>query len=106
MMTKPDVLLGKMVRHILLIKLKPGTSEEQVDALRDALAGIQFERRRNHVFAHDLGLREGNADIAIMADFDNEDDYNEWSEFPPHDRVRKELLEPIAERRERCQIEI
>jgi hypothetical protein len=95
-----------MIRHLLLIKLKPGTTEEQIEAFRSALATVPFEGRKNALFARDLGIREGNADIVIMNDFDNEEIFHAWEADPNHDRGRQEFLAPIADRRERSQIQV
>jgi hypothetical protein len=45
-------------------------------------------------------------DLAIVADYDDEDAYRRWFAHPEHVRVREELLAPITDRRERCQIRI
>ncbi len=51
----------------------------------------------------DLGLRPGNYDVAIVADFDDVDSYQAYDTDPDHDRIRRELIAPISERMERCQ---
>jgi hypothetical protein len=45
-------------------------------------------------------------DLAIVADYDDEDSYRRWFAHPEHVRVRAELLAPIIDRRERCQIRV
>jgi hypothetical protein len=45
-------------------------------------------------------------DLAIMADYDDEDAYRRRFGHPEHARVRDKLLAPIVDRRERCQIRI
>ena len=95
-----------MIQTILLFTLRPGVTDEQVEALRAALAAIPFEGRRNMRLGRDIGLLDGTIDLAIVADYDNEDTYRRWFEHPEHVRVHAELLAPIIARRERCQIRI
>src|SRR5579875_3927865 len=54
----------------------------------------------------DAGLRDGNMDVAIVGDFEDEDAYRAYDADPEHNRIRRELLAPIAERVERCQYRI
>jgi hypothetical protein len=95
-----------MVRSIILVTLKPGATDEQVQTFIDALNAVQFEKRHNPICTRDLGLREGNADVVIMADFDDDAAYEEWMDFPPHADVRSNLLGPIADRRDRALIRL
>ena len=95
-----------MIQTILLFTLRPGVTDEQVEALRAALTTIPSEGRRNMRLGRDIGLLDGAMDLAIVADYDDEDSYRRWFAHPEHARVRDELLVPIVERRERCQIRI
>lgn len=91
-----------MLRHILLIRLKPGVTDEQVGAFVAAIGSVPFPRRSNIVAGRDIGIRPGNMDLAVSNDFPDEAAYREWGEYPEHVRVRAEFLTPIAERIERC----
>jgi heme-degrading monooxygenase HmoA len=85
-----------VIQSILLFTLRPGVTDEQVEALR----------RRNMRLGRDIGLLDGAMDLAIVTDYDDEDAYRRWFGHPEHARVRAELLAPIIDRRERCQIRI
>lgn len=89
-------------RNILLIRLKPGTSVEAIDAFERELAAVPFPGRRNFTFGRDLGLREGNMDLAVSSDFEDEETFAAWVADPDHDRVRTQFLRPIQEHVERC----
>jgi hypothetical protein len=91
-----------MLRHILLIRLKPGVTAGQVDAFARAIASLPFPGRQNVVVGRDIGVRPGNMDLAVSNDFPDEATHRAWGEDPEHVRVRDELLTPIAERIERC----
>lgn len=93
-----------MIQAILLFTLPPGTSDEQVEAVRQALSAIDFKGRHNMRFGRDIGLLDGAMDRAIVAEYDDEETCRRWFEHPEHVRVRSELLAPIVDRRERCQI--
>ena len=48
-----------MIQSILLFTLRPGVTDEQVEALRAALAAIPSEGRRNMRLGRDIGLLDG-----------------------------------------------
>jgi hypothetical protein len=87
-----------------MVVLLPGTTDEQVEAFRDALAAVPFERRRAFTFGRDLGLVENTVDIVMISDFDDEQAYRDWSVDPAHRAVSAQFLQPIAERITRGQI--
>lgn len=95
-----------MVRNVVLIRCKPGTGTEQIDALEAALRAIDFPDRTNFSMGEDLGLRDGNMSLAIVADFCDEDAYRRFDAEEEHNRVRRELLAPMAESVERCQYRV
>ena len=95
-----------MIQTILLFTLRPGVTDEQIEALRAALAVIPSEGRRNMRLGRDIGLVDEAMDLAIVTDYDDEDAYRRWLAHPEHARVRAELLAPLIGRRERCQIRI
>jgi hypothetical protein len=95
-----------MIQTILLFTLRPDVTEEHVEALRAGLAAIPFDGRHNMRLGRDIGLLDGTMDLAIVADYDDEGAYRRWFAHPEHVRVREELLAPMIDRRERCQIRI
>ena len=94
------------LRNTLFVRLKPGTTDEQVEAFRDALGALSFPGRSNFVFGRDLGLRPDNMDLAWSNDFEDETAYKAWTEDAGHNRVREQYLVPIAEHIERCLIRL
>ena len=94
------------LRNTLMVRLKPGTTDEQVLALEQALRDLLFPGRSNFVFGRDLGLREGNMDLTFSNDFDSEETYKAWADDSDHNKVRQQYLFPIAERIERCLIRL
>jgi hypothetical protein len=94
--------MAQMLRHILLIRLKPGVTSEQVDAFARSIMDLPFPGRQNVVIGRDTGDRPGNMDLAVSNDFLDEATFRAWGIDPGHVRVREELLAPIADRIERC----
>ena len=95
-----------MVRHIAVFRWKPGTTDEQVRAIEQALAALpeRIPELRGYAYGPDLGLREGNADFAIVADLDDEDAWRAYTDHPEHRRVVEELIAPVTEVRSAAQL--
>ena len=93
-----------MIRSVIMVDLRPGTTDEQVTAFHDALAAVPFERRRAFTFGRDLDLVDNTVDLVMISDFDDERAYRDWSTDPAHRKVSAEYLHPIAERVTRGQI--
>jgi len=96
--------LGGMIRSVIMVDLKAGTTDEQVEALREALATVPFERRRAFTFGRDRNLVDNTVDIVMISDFDDEQAYRDWSVDDEHRRVSAEYLRPIADHVTRGQI--
>ena len=93
-----------MIRNIVTMRIRPGTAPEQVDALLSALLAVTFPGCTSYVAGRDLGLREGNVDIGIVADFEDEAAYRAYDANEEHNRIRRELMTPIVESTARCQV--
>lgn len=89
-----------MFRHCVMFKWKPETTDAERAALFrgfDALASLSFVR----AFAHgpDAGLREGNWDHVVVADFDSREDYLTYASHPQHlDLIQGHLIPAISAR--------
>ena len=95
-----------MIRSVVLFGVKEGTRPEQLDAIVAAMKAIRFEGCRRWELVRDLRLREGNMPYAFVAEFDDAAAYRAYDTDPEHNRVRGELLGPIAEKVERFQYEV
>jgi hypothetical protein len=92
-----------MIRNIVLVKFRPGTTQTQIDAVTSAVRAMEIAGLISLSFGTDLGLREGNVSFAAVFDFEDEAAYRAYDRDEEHNRIRRELLAPIAERAERCQ---
>jgi len=96
-----------VIRHVVLLRWKEGTTTEQHQAVLDALhelPGLIPEIVRYRIGA-DLGLAEGNAHVSVIADFATEDDWRTYTGHPDHVRVITELIRPHLETRAASQYE-
>ncbi len=88
-----------MIRNVVVGRLHGGVPVEEIErglqALRDlTVEGVEFRL----VAGLDLGLRDGNASYSITGDFVDEDAYRVYDADAEHNRIRRELMQPILER--------
>lgn len=95
-----------MIRNVVLAKLKAGVDDEQVAAAVEILRGLRTPGMVSIAVGRDLGFREGNWDVAVITDLEDEASYRVYDTDAEHNRIRREVIAPIVERIERCQFEI
>lgn len=80
-------------RHVVLLTLDEGAD---VDGLLDALRALPDEipELRSYVVGRDAGVSEGNATVAVVADFDDEAGFLAYRDHPAHQRVIAERIAP------------
>ena len=94
-----------MISHIYAAKLKSGTSDDQVVAWLEAIQALDIEGMLEIRSGADLGLREGNWDVAITADFTDLAAWHRYNDDALHNRIRNDHAKPIVEEQQRCQFE-
>jgi hypothetical protein len=96
-----------VIRHVSLLTFVPDATDEQISALEEAMSHLP-ERLpiRSYKYGRDAGLNEGQASFAVVADFDNVDDYLEYRDDPEHGRILSNLIGPILASRTATQYEI
>jgi len=95
-----------MIRHIVAFRLNDTATPEAVERIRSELAGLTCPGRVAFTMGPDLGLRPGNLDVALVADFVDVEAYQSYDDDPEHDRIRRELIAPVSARIERCQFQL
>lgn len=91
-----------MIRHISLLKFVEGKATlEAKKTIESALSTLPsiIPQIRAYTFGSDLKLAEGNADFAVVADFDNEDAYRVYAEHPEHKKILAETIKPLLDSR-------
>ena len=83
-------------------------SEAQKQALYDGLTKMPkvMEFIRRYEFGPDLGLGQGNPSMALVADFDSEQDWRNYSAHPDHLELIDNLVKPIVAASTRVQYEV
>jgi hypothetical protein len=96
-----------MFRHVVLIGFIPEATEQQRQSLVIELHGLPgaIPEIRRYVVGFDAGLAEGNANLAVVADFDDVEGYRVYATHPAHVRVITEYIRPIMASRTAVQHE-
>lgn len=95
-------------RHAVLLRFRDEATEDQIQAVLDGLGTMpaRIPRIRRYDFGRDLGVMEGNPDVALVADFDSVEDWRAYQEHPDHVKLVTEVIRPILESMTRVQYEV
>ena len=87
-----------MIQHVVFFKFKAGTSEDQVDAIADGLAGLPdvIEDIRSFVFGRDVIRSERSYDFGLVSTFDDLEALDRYQVHPEHQKVVA-LVRAVAE---------
>ena len=91
-----------MIRNVVMVRLKPGFDRGRVTELMEGFLGLDCPGTVSYTVGLDAGLRAGNWDMAIVADFTDPDAYGAYDADAEHNRLRGQLG-PLAEEVARCQ---
>ncbi len=96
-----------MIKHVVLLNWKAGTSEEQIRAVTEAFATLPalIPEIRSYQFGPDCGLNDDNADYVLVAEFANKEDFQHYAIHPEHFAVMKAVSLPILESFKTAQFE-
>lgn len=97
-----------MIRHIVLITLRPDAPPEAARAIVDALKRLPavIPSVREYQAGVDGGIVEGNATLAVTATFDDAAGYLQYRDHPAHKDVIERYIDPFRESRTAVQFEI
>ena len=93
--------------HVALFSWKAGTTDRQIEELSDGLATLPavIPEILAYRYGSDAGLRDGNLDFAVVADFADAESYRAYAAHPAPRDVIDRLLQPIVDRRASVQFE-
>lgn len=94
-----------MIRNVVLAKLKPGYDSAEVAEIQEGLRALNCPGTHRYTVGSDAGLREGNWDFVIVADFADTSAYRGYDEDAEHNRLRARLA-PFIEQVARAQFEL
>jgi hypothetical protein len=97
-----------MLRHVVLFAWVPEATDEQKQQVIDGLRSLPplMSGLRAFDVGPDAGLVDGNADFALVADFDDAPSYLAYRNHPTHRAIIDQVINPIIKNRVAIQYEI
>ncbi len=97
-----------MLRHIAMFRLKDDAPEGSLERLSEGLARLaeSISEISSYSYGKDLGLREGNYDFAVVADFDDAEAFMGYVNHPAHLAFIQDQLTPVVAARVALQFEL
>ena len=97
-----------MFRHTVLFTFTPQTTHEQQQELARQLRTLPgaIEQIKAYHVGLDAGMNPGNYQFAVVADFDNVEDYLVYRDHPVHRDIIGKYVQPIVGQRAAVQYEI
>jgi stress responsive alpha/beta barrel protein len=94
-----------VLRHIALFRWKPEATAEDVSKVEAALRQLpsKIPCILSYRFGRDLGVQDGNADFALVADFIDQEGLATYANHPDHRAVLQRLIQPITAQRHAIQ---
>lgn len=94
-----------MFRHVVMFTFAEGTTDSQVDAVLQGLAGlpVAIPEIRKYSYGRDAGLAPGNFSVAVVAEFDTDADYLVYRDHPAHQEFIATRVRPIVATRAAAQ---
>jgi Stress responsive A/B Barrel Domain len=89
-----------VLRHVVLFRWNEGTEPAHVDRVEAELRAMldRLDMVRAWSLGRDAGLREGNADMALVVDMDDADAFRRYSADAGHRQILNELILPACTR--------
>jgi hypothetical protein len=93
--------------HVVLFRWKPETSPDQIAPVKPALDALAATLRGVETYrcGESLGLTETSYDFGVIGIFEDKAAWDEYMANAEHDRIRQELIFPIAGERAGIQFE-
>jgi hypothetical protein len=97
-----------MIRHVVLLTWVPEATSEQKQRVADELRALpsQISGLRAYHVGPDAGIVAGNADFAVVGDFEDRASYLAYRDHPAHRAIIDRAITPIARQRTAIQYEI
>ena len=97
-----------MLRHVVLFRLTKEAPKGTFDSLSAGLSHLAqtIPDIASYSYGRDLGLREGNFDLAVVADFADAGAFKRYVDHPDHQAFVSDQLGPVLAERIALQFEI
>lgn len=92
--------------HVAVFTWKPGTSDEEVRVLHEALSTLPdlIPEIRSYRIGADAGLSVGNDRYAVVAEFDDVEAYQRYAADPRHRDMIQRIVKPMLGTRHAVQL--
>lgn len=94
-----------VIRNVVLGRLRDGVDQAAIEPALAAIAALDPEGLLDCRVGRDLRLRDESWDFAITSDFVDEDAYRAYDQEAEHNRIRREMFDPICAEIVRVQFE-
>ena len=94
-----------MIRNVVLAKLKDGYDAAELAQIQQGLRELNCPGTVAYSVGSDAGLREGNWDFVIVADFTDVDAYRGYDADAEHNALRARLA-PMVDQIARAQMDL
>jgi len=97
-----------MLRHVVMFKLAADVPAGTLDSLEAGLQALSesISEISSYRYGSDLGLRDGNFDFCLVAEFADADAFGRYVVHPDHQAFVKDRLTPVVSERVSVQYEI
>lgn len=97
-----------VIQHCVLITFVPEATDEQRQAVVAALRALpaSIEQIVSYHVGLDLGWADGNASVAVVAQFSSQEDWQAYQDHPDHQAVIQDLIAPIRQSRVASQFQL
>jgi hypothetical protein len=92
-----------MIRNVVVGRVREGVPRQVVEQALAAIVDLHPPGCLDVRVGVDAGLRAGNWTFSITADFLDEQAYRDYDAEDRHNRIRRELFDPICEEIARVQ---
>lgn len=88
-----------MIQHVVLLKWRRELEADELQMLSQQFAALaeHIDEIRDYRFGADLGIYRGNADYALIAMFDNEEDLRSYVTHPLHQAFLTDIAGPLLD---------
>ena len=97
-----------MIRHIVLLKFKEETTQENLDSIKASLQSMPgaISEIADYSFGQDLCVSANTADLGIIADFESVEQFEVYSKHPHHVSAIKNVIKPHVAAKTAMQFEL
>jgi hypothetical protein len=96
-----------MIRHVVVFSWKPEATQDRIQQIATELTKLSesIPAIKAYACGPDAGLTDGNADFAVVADFDDEAGFVTYRDHPEHKEIIARLIAPVIATRAAAQFE-